>query len=83
MAEPIQVGIHWATVETKAVGAGWKGIWAVYADADAARQGQVTDDARALVSGSTAMFATLDEAHARAMLDADRSAAVISGTYRD
>jgi len=84
MREPIEIGVHWAVIETEeAPGqrSGWVARWAVYADRDSACHDPGLQGA-SLVSGSTALFPSREDAYARAMLDSSRTGSVISGTYR-
>jgi len=86
MAEVIKVGEHWATIRTEqATGRldRWTAAWAVYATQKEAETAAPGDPVRCLVSGGTATFDTEADARARAELDANRTAAVLSGTYRD
>lgn len=84
MREPIQVGDHCTVIEAGAAlgqpGA-WSARWAVYTSRDAA-----IDDpgfqGSSLVSGTTAIFPTQEEAYARGMLDAARTSSVFSRNYR-
>lgn len=86
MAEVIKVGEHWATIRAEhATGQldRWTAAWAVYATQKDAETAAPGDPVRCLVSGGTAAFDTEAGARARAELDATRTAAVLSGTYRD
>lgn len=85
MREPLEIGPHWAIIDTeKALGQrhGWVARWAVYPDRDSACHDPGLQRA-SLVSGSTALFPSREDAYARALLDASRTGSVISGTYRD
>jgi len=84
MRELIEVGDHCVVIETApALGQpeAWGARWAVYAS-----QKLAIDDSgfqgSSLVSGTTAVFPSRDDAHAQAMLDASRTSSVFSGTYR-
>lgn len=86
MAEVIKVGEHWATIEAEqATGRldRWTAAWAVYGTQKDAETAAPGGPIRCLVSGGTATFDTEADARARAELDATRTAAVLSGTYRD
>ncbi len=86
MAEVIQVGEHGATIHTEhATGQldRWTAVWAVYATQKDAETAVPGEPIRCLVSGGTATFDTKAGAWAQAELDATRTAAVLSGTYRD
>ncbi|MGF6492813.1 hypothetical protein ABIE56_000970 [Luteibacter sp. 621] len=83
MAEPLVVGSHWAVFSVKRDPAGWKASWAVYATREKALEAEMPEAQGALVSGATAVFTNPDDALARARHDAERTAAVLSGTYRD
>ncbi|NID06075.1 hypothetical protein HBF26_14345 [Luteibacter jiangsuensis] len=86
MAEIVKVGEHWAAIQTEqATGQldRWTAAWAVYATQKEAESAAPGEPVRCLVSGGTATFDTEAGARARAELDATRTAAVLSGTYRD
>ncbi|MGN6093053.1 MAG: hypothetical protein ACTHOL_11935 [Luteibacter jiangsuensis] len=86
MAEVIKVGEHWATIRTEQAAGRldrWTAAWAVYATQKDAETAAPGNPVRCLVSGGTATFDTEASARAQAELDATRTAAVLSGTYRD
>jgi hypothetical protein len=86
MAEVIKVGEHWAAIQTEQASGQrhrWTAAWAVYATRKEAETAAPGEPVRCLVSGGTATFDTEADARARAELDANRTAAVLSGTYRD
>jgi hypothetical protein len=85
MADSLKVGAHWALIEvSRATGNSdaWVGRWAVFKELSPEAYVATRPDPSALVSGATGPQRTEDEARRIAELDARRSEAVLSGTYR-
>jgi hypothetical protein len=86
MAEPLKVGVHWALIEVSPAAGNsnaWVGRWAVFKELSPEAYVATPPDPSALVSGATGPQRTEAEARRTAELDARRSEAVLSGTYRD
>jgi len=85
MAVVTKVGSHWARVQTElAAGAQgrWKARWSVYQDEATALAADSPGSDGSKVSGCTANFDSESQAAEQGARDAERSEAVLSGTYR-
>lgn len=85
MGGPIQLGQHWAFIDTDPApgpSAGWIGRWAIYANRDQATEAEWPDKQSAIVSGTTAVCTTESCARRLAEADATRTETVLSGAYR-
>lgn len=86
MPTPEPTGRHWAVVQTEATPGSWPtwiARWALYPTKAAALAASGPDPNTATVSGTTAPFDSEDRARQQGQLDAERTEAVLSGTYRE
>lgn len=86
MPTPQPMGRHWAVIQTETTPgspSAWIARWAIYPTEAAALAAHGPDPHTATVSGTTAPFESAEGAEQQGRLDAGRTEAVLSGTYRD
>ena len=83
MADVLNLGTHWAVIETaadRATPLKWFARWAIYKELEAARRVEGPEQVLSAVFGTTAVFEAKEDARLQAVSDAARTAAVLAGT---